>query len=169
MRTSALASLVCFVLGACESQNAILEVELGLPPLQDETLFAYLQLRPAENHPFDIKWEGEDLAGLGLEADPVTVNLSVISEDPPDLVHAKIRFCASASCTALQDDRAPELWFALEHPLYLGERTRWKQVLPQVPSETSAEAQTIDKCEIVGCVAGEASFYCRLDGTHFCE
>lgn len=157
------------VLAACESQNAILEVELSLPPQQEEALFAQVQFRPAENHPFDIKWEGEDLDSFPLASETLTVNLSVISEEPPDLVHTKIRFCASTSCTALEDDRAPELWFALEQPLYLGERTRWKQSVPQVPSETSSEAQIIDKCEIVGCVSGEASFYCRLDGSHFCE
>jgi hypothetical protein len=80
----------------------------------------------------------------------------------------KVRFCASPTCTSIGDDRAPECWYLLEHPFYVGEITAWRTSITS-EAECAGTTQRVERCEIAGCVTGELSSYCRVDGRHLCE
>jgi len=173
--------LILGSLAGCASPNAILEVTIDLPARPvDATgkVFAFAQFR-GDEVPFEDSWPGDprDYPGTELTESPQTVEYSVISEDDTIGVHLKIRFCEgptteAASCTEqdeLMMDSGAE-WFAIEHPFYMSERTEWSKVIAAVPVVRPAEESVVVKCDVKGCVdALGADFFCRSDGTHFCE
>ncbi|QQR91700.1 MAG: hypothetical protein IPJ88_08335 [Myxococcales bacterium] len=166
-------ALSLWALAGCSAeQNAILEVQLTLPPYSAsgaEELYALIQFRWAENNPFSVEWEGSDPAGVRLEANGTVSEVSVVADSPEGDVNLRVKFCANPTCTALGDDLAAESRFVLENPLYIGERTFWSATIASIPSDKDSEALIVDKCDIEGCLEGEASSYCRNAGTHFCE
>ncbi len=81
----------------------------------------------------------------------------------------KVRFCVNPTCTDIADDMAPERWFALEHPFYLGERTSWTATISEVPSGRDTAPFIAPRCVIEGCADAELGSYCHPDDTHLCE
>lgn len=161
------------LLGSCgDPTNAILEMEITLPSVESDAprRFAFTQVRQEEGFPFDATWlASDDVTAVELNGSTQLDQISVVTESVDINVHVRIRFCVSADCSQLTDASAPELRFVLEHPFYLGERTRWKQTVTEVPTTTD-DPEMVGRCAIRGCVQGpDAVSYCRGDGSHLCE
>lgn len=153
---------------AC-TNNAILELTLNLPT-SPAPRFALTQIRRADEYAFDTEWAGDDPPAIPLTEQPTQDQISVESHDEATDLRIKIRFCVRSACDDLQDDLAPEFWAEIEHPFYIGERTNYTLEVLTLPEGIPASPVTIGRCDIAGCIAGEASSYCRVsDGTHFCE
>lgn len=166
----ALAGFGLFASGC--AQNAALELKILLPPAPTDgsQVFVLIQPRSAADNPFEDEWRGDDLEAIELvPGDTYPDHVSVMStEDATDL-NLKVRFCASPNCTDIEDDTAPELWYALGHPFYIGERTSWSTTISEIPTERDTAPEEVDRCQIEGCVDGPLSSYCRGDGRHLCE
>jgi hypothetical protein len=170
----ALIAALALLATAC-ARNAVLEVELELPPqpAAGEPRYAVVQFE-SQPRSFEEDWRGaNDHAGTALAAEPVSVAYSVIAEDPSTVVQVKVLFCTTPDCSAIDDapDRVPGLWYRLERSLYVGERTRWRQTIAAVPTDPPAATIEVDKCEVEGCIRAGASetTFCRLSGAHYCE
>jgi hypothetical protein len=158
-------------LGCGPEPNAILEVELLLPPRAEPstTRFAYVQFRRADGHPFELDWERSDRDGVELSDVSTPADISIFTTEPNVDVHLRIRFCQQPTCGAIGDDLSPELWYALEQPFYEGHRTSWGTTITDEPMGRPTAPEVVDRCMIRGCVDGETSTYCDLGGRHFCE
>lgn len=169
--------------GEGPAPNAALELELDLPPSSGTLQHAVVQIRSAAMNPPCVDWDGRDLEPTVLAVAERTVDhISVLSSDDSIDVNLKVRFCEDPRCNSFADADAPAVWFAIEHPFYLRERTRWGARIDTVPTGPPCDAATcrdnpsactataIDRCQIRGCVTGDpASSYCTMDGAHFCE
>jgi len=165
----------------CTTPNAILEVELVLPPSTATGLdrdYAFVQFRSGEVG-FDQSWTTDprgDYPGTELTDSTQEARYSVVSEDDTIRLHLKVRFCSGPTSDAatckLMDEEGSEFsrarWFEFERPFYIGERTKWKVHIEQIPSDR-ATVETVERCHIEGCADGDGSDYCRLDRSHFCE
>ena len=202
--------IVLGIAGSACAENAALEITLDLPPSRVEMLrsgamgerrFAQVQVqRPQTDSPeldFSPIWtDPSDEQSIPLAGGTMRTveEISVLTEHTGTNLYLKVRFCVDPSCGALDDDGPPEAWFALEHPFYTGERTRWTTLLsdgatriPSIPEPPVAGTCAIDcadfdcepsgcgisfvdKCEIAGCVSGAGTNFC-LTGTdtHSCE
>lgn len=155
--------------------NAILELEIALPPAPPgETIYVLTQARRADRFPFvGADWRaGEDPAPIRLETTATRdhISLETVGDDELDL-NVRVRFCTDPGCAALSDDieRAPQAWFTLEHPFYLGHRTFFELSVPTIPTTPPDAEQPVERCAIRGCVDGVSTTYCRMDGSHLCE
>jgi len=172
---TSLTTLSALALGLFASgcaQNAALEIAIEMPfgPDDGSRVFVLVQPRKAADNPFADEWRGDDLDAVELiPGDTFVDNISVMSTDDTTDLNLKVRFCASPNCTAIEDDTAPELWFALQHPFYIGERTSWDVDILEIPEERDTAPEVIEKCQIKGCVDGPLSSYCRADLRHLCE
>ncbi len=166
-------SLLLLVLGGAGcAQNASLEITLNLPqgPSDGSTVYVLTQPRAAAENPFADEWRGDDLPAV--ELDPMTDiqdHISVLSTDDTTDLNIKVRFCANPNCTDIADDMAPERWFQLEHPFYIGARTFWTADITEIPTMRDSSPTIVGMCAIRGCVDGDSSSYCRTDGRHLCE
>jgi hypothetical protein len=154
------------------AQNSALEVSIDLPPgpTDGTSTFVLIQPRSAAENPFMDEWRGDDLDAVELlPGERLVDEVSVLSTDDTINLHLKVRFCSSPSCTAIEDDMAPERWFKLTHPFYIGQTTSWDTMIPVVPADRDTTETCIVKCQIQGCVDGVLSSYCRVDGRHLCE
>jgi hypothetical protein len=185
------------VLGTGCTENAALEISLDLPLSRTETLrdggmaprqFAFVQIRRASDNPFDVDWDGRDMDPVQLSGEDRTVDqFTVLSEDDTVDLNLKIRFCIDPGCNGFEDQPAPAVWFAIEHPFYIGERTFWEasttgmrepliETIPMAdptdivcnpacddfhcgPPETTTDCDInfVDRCEVRGCVSGDFS------------
>ncbi|WP_236517470.1 hypothetical protein [Sandaracinus amylolyticus] len=164
-------AMLALLLAGC-AETGVLELQLMLPskPATDtEPLFAQVQIRRASDHPFDVAWEGADVAAVELGAEPVRSQISVVGRDPELDLHVKVRFCRAPSCDALDDGIAPELWFEIERPFHVGRRTAWATCIESVPSAQPTTSTVVDRCDVHGCTSGAAATYCDGAGAHFCE
>lgn len=165
-----LASVVLASSGCGE--NAILEMTLTMPAIDGSAprRFAFIQVRRADTFPFSATWlAADDVPAVSLGDTAQEDAISVVTETDAVDVHVRVRFCVSDDCSQLTDASAPEAQFVLEHPFYLGERTRWSGAITEVPL-TTEDPMMVDRCQIRGCVQGpDATSYCRSSGTHFCE
>ena len=169
MRRMALAAL--FLVSGC-TENAILETHITLPPrmLPEQPAFAFIQFRDAAENPFNEEWAGgEDLPGFELAMTPMDVDISVVSDREALDLNVKVRFCMTQFCGELVDANAPERWYSLEHPFYLGHRTGWGVPIGAIPTAIDEAPQQFDKCDISGCVIGMITNFCTEDGRHLCE
>lgn len=174
--TRALVALVVVALAPSAgcARNAILEVEVELPPSPEER-YALFQIRHELD--FALSWGGEPRPGHRLEASGTNLaRISVESEDESLDLHVKVRYCEDAGCGAPADDEstgAPASWFVVEQPFYVGHRTFWRERIEAVPPRLEPgerpDVVVIDRCRIEGCTGGTPSTFCRLDGTHRCE
>ena len=129
-------SVALALLSACASDSAVLEVFVDLPAAEGgEPIYAVLQAREAATNTFESAWlRDDDLPGVRLvDGERSEDHISLISVDDAVDVNVKVRFCRSERCEALVDASSPELWFALEHPFYLGARTEWRLRLERGP------------------------------------
>lgn len=154
------------------ARNAVLEVDLDLPP-GPTNRYAVVQFE-SQDAEFTSSWGRTDSwPGEQLTTERQSVVYSVMTESIDSEVRIKVNFCTSPDCSALDDapDRVPAVWYELEHPFYLGQHTRWHVTIDAPPIDPPDEATMIDRCEISGCISAPDSTesYCRLDGTHFCE
>ncbi len=183
------------LLASC-SPNAVLEVELELPPRTDELRFALVQARDGTDatYPFDVAWSPVQLSmGVPLTESPSFERVSIVSETEPELLRLKVRFCTTARCDA-PGSAESEAWFELEHPLYLGAATDWSFRFAGIPTfgqthpcagrtssmdvldsqcadvDIAEPSLTVPLCEIRGCTEGEPANFCyAIDPTrHFC-
>jgi hypothetical protein len=168
---SHLSLFIALGLAGC-AQNAALEITLDLPPGPSDgtTVYVLTQPRSAAENPFTDEWRGDDLPAIELMPGmAIEDQISVLSTDDSTDLNLKVRFCANENCTAIEDDMAPERWYALEHPFYIGERTYWSVSIPTIPTMRDTEPTPVEMCDIRGCVDGDLSSYCRVDGRHLCE
>ena len=168
-----LAVALCLTL-ACAgcAQSAVLELQLMLPMQAGSARFARVQVRRAEGHPFELEWLGQDVEAIELGAEPSRAQISVVSPDSQTDVHIKVRFCVSPSCDAFEDDMAPELWYRVERPFYLGRRTSWATCIDAIPTALPLTPIEVGRCEVRGCARSAGSTTnCGSMGTgaHFCE
>jgi len=172
MKGLAVAAAGCLTIAAC-ADNAILEVELDLPPRPSTTpLYAFVQARAADKFPLPDPWGGSDLGAVELGDARYVDSISLLTSETNVDVNIKVRFCEDPRCTSIPDDNAPECWFHLEHPFYVGKRTFWSARVAAIPMDGDAHHRTevlVDRCQIRGCVEGDLSDYCRVDGRHLCE
>ncbi len=165
MRWFALAA----VLAGCNS-NAVLELTIDLPPTS-ETVYAFVQVRTMTD--FSARWTGADpLDGFLLEPTPTPQPISIVGMpgDYDEDVLVRVTFCSSPRCDGFGDDRAPERRLRIEHPFYELKRTRVRWTIDDVPMETPADPDVVERCEVEGCREGTTRDFCRRsDGTHFCE
>lgn len=130
------------------AQNAVLELQLELPPAPDasQQWFAQVQVRRAESSGFDATWMGDDLPGIELGAASSWACTSVESHDATLDLNVRVRFCKSPRCDMLGDDTAPERRFHIEHPFYLGRHTYWSAVIDEVPECTTDADCALGRC-----------------------
>ena len=152
------------------AQNAILELEIDLPQRPSDTpIFAFVQARRGDTHPFESDWGGDDLPAVELLPDQRhTTTMSLIADEDGFDAHLKVRFCGSPKCTDIADGRAPARWYRIEHPFYVGERTFWQVSIAAVPTTPDGALEEVDRCAIRGCIEGTLSSYCDAAGRHFC-
>jgi hypothetical protein len=143
--------------------------------------YAFAQFRGNEV-PFNDSWPGDprDYPGTLLTDTTQDVEYSVVTEDDSLGVHLKIRFCSgltndAASCVEADElsADAKAVWYSIDQPFYIGERTELELVIDEVPAGRPAESDVVmvDKCTVKGCVdsVGMSGDFCRTDRTHFCE
>lgn len=157
------------------ARNAVLEIELTVPalPAGAPDRFAVVQFETGDVT-FEEEWQRTvEHAGTPLTDAPQRIAYSVVAGEEHPVVLVKVLFCTTPDCTALADasDRAPAVWYQLEHPLYVGERTTWREAIEVLPSDPPAAPIAVGKCEIEGCISAGTSdtTYCRLSGAHYCE
>lgn len=130
-----------------------------------------------------------------------TLVVDLESTEQHEFVHARLRFCASDDCrcedgleqgtTSVPLQERQEVWFSYERPFYIGERTRHESTVDRIQAanfnddedddygdcgvsggdRTECEPQFIGRCEIDGCLNGNATRFCEGDdaGPHYCE
>lgn len=154
------------------TRNAILEVELELPPGPADR-YAVVQFETGDV-PFDSVWQRpDDYDGAVLMPTAQLVTYSVISESSDTHVRMKVNFCTTPDCSGIDDapDRVPAVWFDVPQSLYVGHRTRWAPTIDALPIDPPTAPITVDRCDIEGCIeaTGGTTTFCRLDGRHYCE
>jgi hypothetical protein len=178
--TALMAFLVLEIAG-CAEPNAVLDVQMHLPPVGGRDV-AWVQVNTAGAN-FDDLWDTDPFP-FDLEATENACNIRFSVEAPTPRsdrdavreIRLKVWFCASDDSTC--DDSNAPLWrITLQQPLYAGERTSWvlagtdalgcvpltvDSTLPDVV-DPSFEL-SVDKCQISGCVDGVAAA-----GRDFCE
>jgi hypothetical protein len=168
----ALVSLAVF-LSACGPSNAILEVELVLPPVFDDggtpQRFASVVARRGTGE-FDLLWSTSAATeGFLLEGTSTMQVASVISDDGfEEPLSVKVVFCPSSPC---RDGDGPSHWFEIERAFYVGERTKVRLDVSQDPSMGSESPTSIARCRVEGCGTGDPtspSGFC-IGGRHFCD
>ncbi len=184
--TRRLALLALIALAPGCTRNAILELELDLPPQPSgSALYAVVQVRSQGS--FDEPWDDVPLEGLPL-------GTSCTRPDPPIPCHdrmldpacsevisivagedaiteplsVRVRFCSDPTCSAPEDAGAAEQRVEIERAFYVGHYTQARVCIDEVPAVTDPEPEVIDRCD-VRCREGTSMLQCRLDGTHFCE
>ncbi len=166
--------LAIALLGTACARNAVLEVELTVPPQPaGPPRFVVVQFE-TDDVGFEEDWRrSESYPGAPLGTEAEVLRYSVVSEDPSTVVLVKVHFCVSEDCSALEDarDRVPAIWYRLERSLYVGERTTWREEIAAVPLDPPSGATIVEKCAIEGCIStgSAASSFCRLSGAHYCE
>lgn len=163
--------LALVVLSAC-ARNAILEVEIDLPPGPMDR-YAVVQFETGTT-PFDTVWARTDeYPGTRLSAMAQRVSFSVVSESPDTQVRVKVSFCTTPDCSGIDDapDRVPAVWYEIERSLYIGARTQWRARIATVPTDPPSGPIAVGRCEVAGCIEAPetVSYFCRLDGRHYCE
>lgn len=171
------------------ADNAILEVTLDLPPSgalvvdggvvdagpMPARRYAFVQIRRAAEFDHAVAWSGTDPETIELDPTERTIaDYSVVSTDEATDVHVKVQFCVHPQCISPEDmavPSAPAVWYALEHPFYIGKRTFWDARIDVIPGPASPtmEVLQVGKCEIEGCISGVTDDFCRIDGRHWCE
>jgi hypothetical protein len=190
-RVALAASLV--PLAGC-TLNAVLEIELLVPEANaltvspapaGESLYLVAQVRDSSFAFTSTRPDGSETAttwdqtnvdppGTRIPLDePLTERISVVSTDEDTDLHLRVRICGDAVCP---NEVGAELWFALDHPFYVGERTRWFTSIPElidrIPS-TAADVEEVWKCAIEGCYGmaypGDRK-WCQMGADiHLCE
>ncbi|MEZ4253297.1 MAG: hypothetical protein R3B99_34245 [Polyangiales bacterium] len=170
-----LASCGALVALGCASPNAILEVELTLPPVFDDGTstpqrFASVVARRGTGE-FDLLWStSATTEGFRLDDETTTVQTaSVVSEEAFDEpLSLKVVFCATTPC---RDGEGVSHWFEVERAFYPGEVTKVRLDVSADPTSGSTAPATVARCRVEGCGTGDPtspSGFC-FGGRHFCE
>lgn len=167
MRPAALLASSMVILLGC-ADNALLDVEIDLPPAAD--VVAVVEARPASSYDFDATWAPTDAypaARFPLDAAATSLAaVSILAETPTQNVLLQVRFCNHGVC----DDASPTLCYSLDRPFHQGRRSRYRDMVTTIPSAVpvggvcSLPPRLIDRCEI-GCAANDD----WLSGSWFCE
>jgi hypothetical protein len=165
------------------ARNGVLELELELPPQPPgAALFAVVQARSGDS--FDEPWvDAEPPPSVALSPacarpaeppscgerilDPACSTVVSIVGDGDEIeapLQVRVRFCESSTCETERVEHRIEI----ERAFYVGRYTQARVCLDEVPSDTNAVPESIERCE-VRCRDGLTNMHCRLDGTHFCE
>lgn len=185
-RRAALLLALASLASGC-TRNAILELELELPPQPSGETPRYAVVQVASDASFDEAWDDVPLERRLLSAsctrpeptlpcpdrmlDPECSEvISIVGgEDvltkPLDV---RVRFCVDPTCSAPVDASAPEQRVVIERAFYLGRYTQARVCIDEVPLTTDLNPERIERCD-VRCREGTSALQCRLDGTHFCE
>lgn len=152
--------------------SAVLELEIVLPVVPSGMpAFVRPQARKADVE-FTADWLGTgDPQPIALSTDDrVLDHVSIVSDDELTDLRVKLTYCSTASCTELESMVYGEAWYELEHPFYLGKQTRYTlDAGVDMPVGDPAAPLVVGRCDIEGCVEGELSSFCRIDGRHLCE
>lgn len=164
------------------ARNAFLELEVDLPK-NDRTSDRFAVLRVVTGDtPFEQEWQGDNpIPPVKLTSAPTIQRVSVESTSDSETkpIRVKARFCKSATCTAIGDDRAPEAWLEIERAFYIGQRTAFRWAIDCVPSTADDPApmtcavankttNVVGKCKVEGCRSGTTTSFC-VGTTHYCE
>jgi hypothetical protein len=183
--------------GACSSDNAILEVRLALPSADTSPLFAVSVAEGgAGNAP---RFTGGRMESQPLTGGASELRLEIVAEgsEIKDPMELWVAFCKTAACegetvlpssgaggdasegdagdgagNGADETRAPVLKIRFERAFYTLKRTDWQGEAPPISILRASDGPLeidVDRCDIQGCRGGEATSWCRLDGTHFCE
>lgn len=169
--------LVAFA-SSCAEPNAILELRLELPsvPSEEPRRYAFIQVRRAQEAPFEAFWsDSNDLDPVALHPSETTRDhMSVVNvgaDDDFDL-NVRVRFCIDPHCADLADNPmsgAPESCFTIEHPFYTGQRTSITLMIGDLPIGpcSTPDAVRVGPCE-VQCLTRQDAPNCS-EGRHSCE
>jgi hypothetical protein len=182
-----IARAVLFSLALCAcARNAILELEIDLPPQPDGAPSLTAVVQASTRADFGEDWSalpietGVSLASSCTRADPplpcnermldpeCSAIASIVSNSEDSPLYVRVRFCEDESCAAANDESAVEQRIEIEHPFYVGRYTQARSCIEEVPLATDPDPLVIERCQ-VRCRDGNAAQHCRLDGTHFCE
>lgn len=171
--TRALPPLVLVALLAGCSDNAVLEVDLGLPASAEPGIYAYVQFDDGEAS-FTSQWVNpDDWPGTELTGSTQRVQYSAVSERFDIDLLIKVRFCQSPTCDRPGDEDTVSrgVVYRVQHPFYRGSRTEWATTIDEVPPGPPTEEILVDRCSVAGCITGAppSGFCSEETGQHFCE
>ncbi|MCA9601650.1 MAG: hypothetical protein R3A78_07495 [Polyangiales bacterium] len=165
-------AFACVALAGCAESNAIFEAILEVPASDGDARYVAVDARRGETAIADGDY---GLVHAPLDGGSTELSVEVVARDG-DIgapFRMRIAYCASPHCDGNDDATAPpELEITFDHAHYEGERTRWRATLPTIAATREASTPIelhVDRCQIEGCRSGEATSWCRNDGTHFCE
>jgi hypothetical protein len=164
---SACALSACALFACAEPlENAILEVELTLPPnsTRAEPLYAVVQAQ-AGDADFFVPWTAEP-ATFEMPREESSVRFSLVSELAHAAIGVKIRYCEDPRCAIAIDDRAPEVHVRIERPFHLREYSSVVLRFTDIPP--AFEDVDVDKCAIRACTDEARATYCTAD-VHVCD
>jgi len=129
-----LALVSALLAGGC-AQNAILELQIELPPAPagSSARFAYVQVAsPNSGFDFGVDW-GDEGFTVPLTDSSQWTCVSVVGASPEVDVNARVRFCQEERCLDVADGNAPESRIFVQDPLYIGRRTFVRRRILRVP------------------------------------
>jgi hypothetical protein len=162
-----LVAIACLSGCADPLENAILEVDLELPPNTTpvEPLHAVVQAEPGPPD-FLEPWAAEP-ASFTMERAPSAARFSVVSETAHAAIGIKVRFCEDLRCGLASDARAPEVHVRVEQPFHLREYSAIALALADIPP--AFETLAVGKCEVRACTEDERPTYCDARDVHVCD
>jgi hypothetical protein len=153
--------LIAILLSGC-AQNGILELLIDLPPAPADTgpdpWFATVQVRRESASSFMMPWDGEDPVAVELGPEPVRDCISVVADEDDFNLEIRVRFCRDQNCLSFADGTPPERLYRLEHPIYIGRRTYWREQILSVPNCMEDE-----DCEVGRCIEGRCGCVTTAD------
>ncbi len=176
-----MAALLCLTLAGC-ADNALLEVELTLPPATACERFARVEaisVPPSQAVEFTADWgAGAQVvaAPLGAPDARTAVSLEASGDKIERTVLIRARLCAQPACDGPVADGcsgdafARALFVAVERGFYAGEYTQIAIDLAAAKaSPQQSDVVVFGRCDVAGCAQGAAASYCFEGGQHFCE
>ena len=166
-----LALLSALLAGGC-AQNAILELQIELPPAPagSSARFAYVQVAsPNSGFDFGVDW-GDEGFTVPLTDTSQWTCVSVVGASPEVDVNARVRFCQEERCLDVADGNAPESRIFV--------RCTSGRCGCSGDADCTAEdavcraggcVDRVGRCDVEGCITGATDNFCADDGSHFCE
>ncbi len=153
------------------ARNAIIEIELTLPPLPAGQPPTYAVVMVVDDeHDFDSVNIEPQNPGTLLGDRQQEIYLSVVTERPDGAMRMVVYFCSNTVCEGGDVPRLPQVRYRFVRATYIGHRTRWRGRIDAIPPAGGPFSETcVDRCEIEGCIEGSGTFCRSEDGTHYCQ
>jgi hypothetical protein len=169
-RGVALAVLLGFAGCVPPLENAILEVELVLPPntLVAESTHAVVEVAAGEVDFYELWPRDGEPDGVPLPREPSATSISVVSGSAIDAISMKVRFCQDPQCALPGSDRSPEAHLLVRRPFHLGERSAIRVEVPAIPL-VFERLPDVEGCAVRACTEELRDTYCDAAGAHLCD